>query len=89
MTTLITPTAERSRRTVRLRSWQTAAGLAAIAAGAAIVTGTLLPWVETFAGLIGIPGIRGTNGRLLAAAGCSSPPPGSITSSAAARRPAG
>ena len=69
MTTLITPTAERSRRTVRLRSWQTAAGLAAIAAGAAIVTGTLLPWVETFAGLIGIPGIRGTNGRLLAAAG--------------------
>ena len=69
MTTLITPTAERSRRTVRLRSWQTAAGLAAIAAGAAIVTGALLPWVETFAGLIGIPGIRGTNGRLLAAAG--------------------
>ena len=69
MTTLITPTAGRSRRTVRLRSWQTAAGLATIAAGAAIVTGALLPWVETFAGLIGIPGIRGTNGRLLAVAG--------------------
>jgi hypothetical protein len=69
MTTLTAPTAERSRRTVRRRSWQTAAGLTTIAAGAAIVTGTLLPWVETFAGLIGIPGIRDSNGRILAAAG--------------------
>jgi len=69
MTTLTTPTAERSRDAARLRSWQTAAGLTTIAAGAAIVTGALLPWVETFAGLIGIPGIRGINGRILAAVG--------------------
>jgi hypothetical protein len=66
---MITLTAERSRRTARLRSWQAAAGLTTIAAGAAIVTGALLPWAETFAGLIGIPGIRGINGRILAAAG--------------------
>ena len=52
-----------------LRSWRGGVGLAATAAGAIIVTGTLLPWVTTFAGLIGIPGIRGLNGRLLAAAG--------------------
>ena len=69
MTTLTTPTAERSRHAPRLRSWQTAAALTTIAAGAAIVTGALLPWVETFAGLIGIPGTRGINGRILAAAG--------------------
>jgi hypothetical protein len=56
-------------RNVRLRSWQTAAGLVSVAAGAAIVIGTALPWVETFAGLIGIPGLRGSNGRILAAAG--------------------
>ncbi len=28
-----------------------------------------LPWVQAFAGLIQIPGIRGGNGRILAAAG--------------------
>ena len=38
-------------------------------AGAVIVIGTALPWFETFAGLIGIPGLRGGNGRMLAAAG--------------------
>jgi hypothetical protein len=56
-------------RGVRLRSWQTAAGLVSVTAGAAIIMGTALPWVETFAGLIGIPGLRGSNGRVLAAAG--------------------
>lgn len=57
------------RRDLRLRGWRTAAGLTCAAAGAAIITGALLPWVETFGGLIGIPGIRGGNGRILAAAG--------------------
>jgi hypothetical protein len=56
-------------RAARLRNWRVIAGLAGVAAGATIVTGAFLPWVETFAGLIGIPGIRGGNGRILAAAG--------------------
>jgi hypothetical protein len=34
-----------------------------------MITGAFLPWVFTFAGLIGIPGVRGSNGRILAAAG--------------------
>ena len=34
-----------------------------------MITGAFLPWVTTFAGLIGIPGVRGSNGRILAAAG--------------------
>jgi hypothetical protein len=58
-----------SGRHLRLRSWQTVAGLTSVAAGAAIIIGAALPWVETFAGLIGIPGLRGSNGRMLAAAG--------------------
>ena len=52
-----------------LRSWRTAVGLTAVAAGAAIVTGAFLPWVEAFAGLLQIPGVRGGNGRILAANG--------------------
>ena len=51
------------------RNWRLAAGLAGAAAGAVILAGAFLPWVETFAGLIGIPGVRGSNGRILAAAG--------------------
>jgi hypothetical protein len=58
-----------SGRHLRLHSWQTVAGLTSVAAGAAIIIGAALPWVETFAGLIGIPGLRGSNGRMLAAAG--------------------
>ena len=58
-----------SGRHLRLGSWRTVAGLSSVAAGAAIVVGAALPWIETFAGLIGIPGLRGTNGRMLAAAG--------------------
>jgi hypothetical protein len=52
-----------------LRSWRGAVGLSGVAAGALMITGAFLPWVTTFAGLIGIPGVRGSNGRMLAAAG--------------------
>jgi hypothetical protein len=51
------------------RGWRAAAGLTAVAAGVLIVTGALLPWVEAFAGLLPISGVRGGNGRVLAAAG--------------------
>ena len=51
------------------RSWRTAVGLAAVAAGGVITAGAFLPWVETFAGLIQISGVAGGNGRILAAAG--------------------
>ena len=54
---------------LRWFSWRRAAGGAGLAAGALMLTGAFLPWVTTFAGLIGIPGVRGSNGRLLAAAG--------------------
>jgi hypothetical protein len=57
------------QRALPLRSWRTAVGLTAVAAGAAIVTGAFLPWVEAFAGLLQIPGVRGGNGRILAASG--------------------
>ncbi len=56
-------------RGIRLRSWRTIVGLAAVAGGAAMITGAFLPWAEAFAGLIGIPGTRGTNGQILLAAG--------------------
>ena len=52
-----------------LRSWRGAVGLGGLAAGAVMITGAFLPWVTTFAGLIGIAGVRGSNGRILAAAG--------------------
>ena len=52
-----------------LRSWRGAVGLGGLAAGVTMITGAFLPWVSTFAGLIGIPGVRGSNGRILAAAG--------------------
>ena len=53
----------------RLRSWRGAVALGGLAAGVIMITGAFLPWVFTFAGLIGIPGVRGSNGRVLAAAG--------------------
>jgi hypothetical protein len=53
----------------KLRSWRGAVGFSGVAAGAIMITGAFLPWVTTFAGLIGIPGVRGSNGRILAAAG--------------------
>lgn len=51
------------------RSWRVPAGLGAIVGGAVLITGACLPWVTTFAGLIAIPGIRGSNGRILASLG--------------------
>jgi hypothetical protein len=56
-------------RVRELRSWRGAIGLSGVAAGAIMITGAFLPWVTTFAGLIAIPGVRGSNGRMLAAAG--------------------
>jgi hypothetical protein len=52
-----------------VQSWRLPAGLGATAGGAALISGAFLPWVTTFAGLIAIPGSRGSNGRILAAAG--------------------
>lgn len=51
------------------RGWRAAAGLTSVAGGAAIITGAFLPWAEAFAGLIQLPGVRGANGRILAAVG--------------------
>ena len=65
----IAPAQAPGRETLRRFSWRHAAGGAGLAAGALMLTGAFLPWVTTFAGLIGIPGVRGSNGRLLAAAG--------------------
>ena len=56
-------------RPARLTSWRAAAGLTSVAAGAVILAGACLPWVEAFAGLVQVPGVRGSNGRILAAAG--------------------
>lgn len=69
MTGQSTAAAAPPQRALPLRSWRTAVGLTAVTAGAAIVTGALLPWVEAFAGLLQIPGVRGGNGRVLAASG--------------------
>src|SRR5580698_5625367 len=51
------------------RGWRLMTALITLAAGAAVITGAFLPWVEAFAGLIPIPGVRGDNGKLLAVAG--------------------
>ncbi|MBV9093506.1 MAG: hypothetical protein JO132_06470 [Streptosporangiaceae bacterium] len=51
------------------RGWRVAAGLTAVAAGAAVIAGAFMPWVEVFAGLMQIPGVRGRNGQIMAAAG--------------------
>jgi hypothetical protein len=52
-----------------LRSWRTAVGLTAVASGATMIAGAFLPWVAEFGGLIPVVGVRGSNGRMLAAAG--------------------
>ena len=52
-----------------LRSWRTAAGAVAVIGGALAAAGCFLPWVTAFGGLEGFPGVRGSNGKLLAAAG--------------------
>jgi hypothetical protein len=51
------------------RGWRAVAGLASVAAGAAVIAGAFLPWVEIFAGLMPLSGVQGTNGRILVAAG--------------------
>ena len=53
------------------RSWRAAAGLTSVAAGAVILLGAFLPWVEAFAGLVQVPGVRGSNGQILAAVGAA------------------
>ena len=53
------------------RGWRAAAGLTSVAAGAVILLGAFLPWVEAFAGLVQVPGVRGSNGQILAAAGAA------------------
>jgi hypothetical protein len=40
-----------------------------VTGGAAAVAGSLLPWATAFAGLVSIPGTRGSNGKILAAVG--------------------
>jgi hypothetical protein len=54
------------------RSWRGAAGLSGLAAGAVMITGAFLPWVTTFAGLIGIAGFLATR---FSASCCSSSRP--------------
>jgi hypothetical protein len=56
-------------RRPRLRSWRTAASVAAVAGGATAAAGCFLPWVTALAGLESFPGMRGSNGKLLAAGG--------------------
>jgi hypothetical protein len=59
----------RGARRPALRSWRTAASAAATVGGGIAVAGCFLPWVTVFAGLEGFPGMRGSNGKVLAAAG--------------------
>ncbi len=68
MTSMTTRAAARPRPAPQL-NWRMIAGLTGAAAGATVVAGAFLPWVEIFAGLIAIPGVHGGNGRILAAAG--------------------
>ncbi len=55
----------------KLRAWsrRNGAALLAVAGGALIVAGTLLPWFTLFAGLHRFPGTTGLYGRLLLAGG--------------------
>ncbi len=57
--------AARQARAAGVRSWRTVVGVTAIAAAAAVVTGVFLPWAEAFAGLVAIPGSRGSNGKVM------------------------
>lgn len=49
--------------------WRLAVGVTAIVAGAVTIAGCFLPWAEIFAGLVGVAGVRGLNGQMLAVAG--------------------
>jgi hypothetical protein len=66
MTSITTPAAAGHQGQ---RRWRIIAGTTGAVAGAAVVAGAFLPWVETFAGLLSIPGVRGSYGRILAAMG--------------------
>jgi hypothetical protein len=69
ITSLTTKAISKPERAGPLRGWRAAVGLAAVVAGATVITGALLPWVEAFGGLMQLPGIRGGNGRILAGVG--------------------
>ena len=69
MTSQSSPAIGRAGRAAPLRSWRTAVGLTAAAGGATIAAAAFLPWVSAFAGLIQVPGVRGSNGRIMLAAG--------------------
>jgi hypothetical protein len=51
------------------RGWRAAAGLTSVAAGVVVIAGAFLPWVEAFAGLVQVSGVRGSNGQILASLG--------------------
>src|ERR1035437_10188288 len=51
------------------RGWRAAAGLTSVAAGAVILAGAFMPWVEAFAAVFRVSGVRASNGRSLAAGG--------------------
>ncbi len=68
MISMPTTTAARDHR-APVRRWRMIAGASGATAGAVIIAGAFLPWVETFAGLISISGVRGSYGRLLVSAG--------------------
>ncbi len=53
----------------RPRGWRAVVGAVALAGGAGVVAGCVLPWVTAFAGLVTIPGTLGDNGKALTAAG--------------------
>jgi hypothetical protein len=68
----------------------------AIVGGAAVVLGSLLPWMSYFAGLVPLRGVTGLNGRILVGAGivglllgCALAWKGAATVRAYARRGAG
>ena len=69
MTSQSSPAIARAARAAPLRSWRTVVGLTAAAGGVTIEAGAFLPWVSAFAGLIQVPGVRGSNGRIMLAAG--------------------
>jgi hypothetical protein len=72
----------------RPRGWRAVVSAAALAGGAAVVAGCLLPWITAFAGLVTIAGTVGDNGKALTAAGILIAAAGLwhlITSSTAAR----
>ncbi len=56
-------------RSLRIPGRRGAVALLAVAGGALVAAGTLLPWFTLFAGLQGYPGVTGLYGRLLLGGG--------------------